>query len=181
MKFKKSIYLLAWVLALFALWLLLSGKYDLFHISTGVFSSLLVVFIHRRLFAHSFFSDQTSPESIRFFFFCFIYLPWLFYQIILAAISVTKAVIFPKTIDPALILFSTNLPNNTSKVILGNSITLTPGTITLLLEEDEFLVHGLMEKSYSGLVDGSFQTMIAKNYTRKPLKILKSVTVKKNR
>lgn len=175
MKIKKTTF---WSLFLFGFWLALSGRSDLFHISLGLFSTFLVVGLHRKLSFHPFFPDQQSREPLRLFFFIFSYLPWLIYQIVLAAWAVTKAVLSPKlSINPALLKFSTALPNNASKVILGNSITLTPGTITVELEGDEFLVHGLMESSYSSLVEGSFQTMIARNYQAKPDNVLKNITI----
>jgi multicomponent Na+:H+ antiporter subunit E len=65
-------------------------------------------------------------------------------------------------------------------VILGNSITLTPGTITIRIKDDEFLVHALMDVSSSGIVDDSLPGEVAKLYEKNPdqvvhdMKIIKS-------
>jgi len=64
--------------------------------------------------------------------------------------------------EPVLVSFKTTLKTQTAKTILANSITLTPGTITVSLEEDEYVVHCL-DKSFSeGLSDSSFVKLLTK-------------------
>lgn len=64
--------------------------------------------------------------------------------------------------EPVLVSFKTTLKTQTAKTILANSITLTPGTITVSLEENEYVVHCL-DKSFSeGLSDSSFVKLLTK-------------------
>lgn len=64
--------------------------------------------------------------------------------------------------EPVLVSFKTTLKTQTAKSLLANSITLTPGTITVSLEEDEYVVHCL-DKSFSeGLADSSFVKLLTK-------------------
>ncbi len=167
-------------LVLFGLWLLLSGKYDLFHITIGFFSALLVTLIHIRINRHLYYSLEIAKEHTlnyrRFLF----YVPWLVWQIVLASLQVAYVVLHPKTpINPSLVRFKTKLPNVAAKVILGNSITLTPGTLTILIEDDEFLVHALMDVSHSSLVDGTLPRQVAKLYQRRPSTVIDDVRIEK--
>jgi multicomponent Na+:H+ antiporter subunit E len=175
---------------LFGLWLLLSGHYDFFHIAMGVFSSVVVILLHMRLRKYYFFEEEMaeaqarmkniSPSRIRFVRVLF-YIPWLIYQIGIASLQVASVVLNPKMpIDPFLLRFKTKLPNTVAKVILGNSITLTPGTITLQIEGDEFLVHSIMDASAGGIVDGSLPGEVAKLYIKNPEHMVEQVEIIKS-
>jgi multicomponent Na+:H+ antiporter subunit E len=170
-----------WALVYFVFWLLLSGHYDLFHTSIGVLCSLGIALMHSRLQNHLFFRDQQSEWKLRPFFFLLQYLPWLVWQIILSAWTVAKAVLKPGKIDPQLVKFTVDYKNNAAKVILANSITLTPGTITVFLDEQNFLVHGLLDDSAGSLVDGSFQAQIRRNYEPSGQPCVSAVQVIKSR
>jgi len=172
---------------LLGLWLLLSGHYDLFHISMGFLSAAVIVLLNVRLRKYYFFKEEISetaakikgifPGKIRFLR-LFFYIPWLILQIIVASLQVAYVVLSPKMpIDPALLRFKTRLPNTSAKVILGNSITLTPGTITIQIKGDEFLVHALMDASSTGIIDGSLPGEVAKLYAKKPEQVIKEEDV----
>ena len=159
-------------------WLILSGHYDLMHISFGVFSVILVMLMNyslrRRLFAMEEHSGDLKLSLLR----LIAYIPWLLWQIVIASMQVAWVVLHPKCpIDPALLRFRTRLGNMSAKVILGNSITLTPGTITLEIEKDEFLVHSMMDISYSGIIDGTLPGEVAKLYERSPGQVVSDVEV----
>ncbi|TSA45692.1 MAG: cation:proton antiporter [Deltaproteobacteria bacterium] len=175
-QFSRNTILQAALLMLF--WLILSGHYDLMHISFGVFSVILVMLMNyslrRRLFALEEHSDALKLSLVRLIY----YVPWLLWQIVIASLQVAYIVLHPKCpIDPAVLRFKTRLGNTSSKVILGNSITLTPGTITLEIEKDEFLVHSLMDISYSGIIDGTLPGEVAKLYERSPGQVVRDVEV----
>lgn len=175
---------------LLGLWLLLSGHYDVFHISMGVFSALLVVLLNVRVRKYYFFEEELAEVKARMkdvftvrvrYSRVLFYIPWLIWQIAVASLQVAAVVLNPKMpIDPALLRFKTKLPNTCAKVILGNSITLTPGTITIQIKGDEFLVHALMDISSSGIMDDLLPGEVAKLYEKKPkhvvhdMKIIKS-------
>ena len=59
-------------------------------------------------------------------------------------------------IQPKLVRFKTDLKQELSKVVLANSITMTPGTITVSLTEDEYVVHCLDEELAEGMEDSVF-------------------------
>ena len=161
-------------------WLLLSGQYDLMHISFGVFSVILVMLMNyplrRRLFAME--EERSATLSFSRLQRLSFYIPWLLWQIVIASVQVAWVVLHPRCpIDPALLRFKTKLRNVSSKVILGNSITLTPGTITLEIEEDEFLVHALMDISSTGIIDGTLPGQVAKLYEREPGQVIYDVEI----
>jgi multicomponent Na+:H+ antiporter subunit E len=64
-------------------------------------------------------------------------------------------------IDPKIIRFKTKLESDMSMVALANSITLTPGTITMDIEEREFIVHALSKKVADDLNTGEMEDRIA--------------------
>ncbi len=173
---------------LLGLWLLLSGHYDLFHISMGVLSAAAIVLLNLRLRKYYFFKEEISdttarlkdifPARLRFLRLLF-YIPWLILQIIVASLQVAAVVLSPKMpLDPSLLRFKTKLPNTSAKVILGNSITLTPGTITINIKGDEFLVHALMDAASTGIIDGSLPGEVAKLYEKKPEQVINKEDVK---
>ena len=92
------------------------------------------------------------------------YLPWLFYQIILANIEVAWVVLHPRMlekIDPHLVRFRTSLKRPISKVTFAQSITLTPGTITVNIDDDEFTVYALT-RSASEALPGEMEARIGR-------------------
>jgi multicomponent Na+:H+ antiporter subunit E len=163
---------------LMGFWLIMSGHYDLMHVSFGVFSVILVLLIHRPMRKHLFALGEHSPTLKLNLARVAYYVPWLLWQIVIASLQVAYAVLHPKCpIDPAVVRFKTRLGNTSSKVILGNSITLTPGTITLEIEREEFLVHSLMDVSSSGIIDGTLPGEVAKLYERSPGQVVRDVRV----
>ncbi len=146
---------------LFGFWVLLSGKYDLFHLSLGIVCSLLVAYhTHDLLFANVRVGD-TRVIAWRF----FAYIPWLLYQIITSNIYVASVVLGPKhRVKPQIIRFKTKLESDISWVTLANSITLTPGTITMDIQDGEFFVHALDKKVADDLHAGEMEDRIAHVY-----------------
>ncbi len=147
------------IMALF--WVLFSGKFDLFHISLGIVSCLIVSALnHRFLFA--------SGVRPRLFIHCvrFVgYIPWLFYQIFLANLHVLYLVFHPRLldlIDPKIIQFNSMLKEDVPRTTFANSITLTPGTITVHVSVmGKFSVHCIDDKS-GELLPGIMEERIEK-------------------
>jgi multicomponent Na+:H+ antiporter subunit E len=163
---------------LMAFWLIMSGHYDVEHVSFGIFSVILVMLINHPVRKHLYTLGEHSAALKLNLARLVYYIPWLLWQIVIASLQVAYAVLHPKCpIDPAVVRFKTRLGNTSSKVILGNSITLTPGTITLDIERDEFLVHSLMDISSSGIVDGTLPGEVAKLYERTPGQVVRDVAV----
>lgn len=144
---------------LFLNWVIWSGMFDAFHLSLGVISCLLVIYMsHDILFTREKFTSKHLIEVIRF----IKYIPWLLYQIVLSNIHVASLVLNPKMpIDPQLIRFKAKLKKNISVVIFANSITLTPGTITADIKEGEFYVHCISRNVADDLLTGEMENKAA--------------------
>lgn len=122
------------------LWLLLSGIYD--HpllLGLGVFSCALVTFIASRM---RLIDKETVPLHLGLKIIG--YWIWLAEEIAKANIAVTKAIFSDlSNVRPQVFTFETGLETEFAKVILANSITLTPGTVTVELIGDRLTVHAL--------------------------------------
>ncbi len=111
-------------------WLIFSGRFDGFHITLGVISSTGVSLVSSRLL----FPDGLSPHLLQCWLKFALYLPWLFKQILLANLHLLYLTFHPnmKTlINPKVIKFNSRLKSDVSRTTFANSITLTPGTITI--------------------------------------------------
>ena len=85
------------------------------------------------------------------------YLGNLLWETLKAAAAVGRLALSPGAHpEPVLVEFHSGLESETLNVILANSITLTPGTITVFQEHDRFLVHALREEYAAGIEDSSF-------------------------
>ena len=145
---------------LFFFWILLSGLFDAFHLLAGVVCSAIVAFLSHDLLVKGR-SEKILLKSFK----LLIYIPWEFWQIVLANLDVAYRVLHPKMpIDPRVIEFETTLRGDFALVTLANSITLTPGTITILVEPEKgkFWVHAIAkEPADSLLVDQTMQRKVA--------------------
>ena len=138
-------------------WLLLSGKLDAFHLALGAACCALIAFVSHDLI----FRDFGSGGGVRTFFRFSLYLPWLMWQIVLANLHVAKLVLAPGRIKPQMVEYESKLKSDFAKVTLGNSITLTPGTITAEIEGDKFYVHALSQKVADDLLSGDMERRVA--------------------
>jgi multicomponent Na+:H+ antiporter subunit E len=138
------------------LWVIFSGKLDLFHLSLGAVSCLLVTLCSGRLlFQERGKSFATRLGEIwRFTGFAF----WLLLQIVLANFHVISLALsrrrMEQEFDPYIFSFTTVLRSDFAKFVLANSITLTPGTVTIRIEGDTFWVHAISRKA-AGDLSGS--------------------------
>lgn len=137
-------------LLMFGFWLILSGKFDIFHLTLGLISSLLVTFMSKDILFPGTKSREGFSEVLRF----SKYIPWLFIEIFSATLHVVFLALHPRMkekLDPRIIRFKTKLKSDMSMVTFANSITLTPGTITIRMVDGEYCVHAISEKAASGL------------------------------
>ena len=87
----------------------------------------------------------------------------LIQEIVKANLCVMKIILSPELQpEPALVYFRTELQSGLSKVILANSITLTPGTITVSLEDNRFCVHCLDRELAEGMESSVFVELLEK-------------------
>ncbi|MCK9275125.1 MAG: Na+/H+ antiporter subunit E [Syntrophales bacterium] len=139
-------------------WAVLSGKFDAFHMTLGILCSLVIAWLsHDLLFANVRIGDIRVIVQ-RF----LIYIPWHLYQIFLSNFHVAYLALSPRMpIQPEIIRFKTKLESDISWVAFANSITLTPGTVTVDIEGNEFVVHALSKKVADDLNAGEMEDRIA--------------------
>ncbi len=150
-------------LVLFFLWVILSGRFDAFHLSLGIISSVIVT-----LFSGDLLFPGAKPRRLLRAWGRFMrYVPWLLYQIFLANLHLLYLSFHPNLqdlIDPDVIRFRSRLRKDLSLVTFANSITLTPGTITISVSLDgEFKVHAIDKQSGDPL-PGEMETRIARAF-----------------
>lgn len=111
-----------------------------FLLAAGVGSAIAVHLFSRRMAAIGGEGPASHLNWVRFLAYC----PWLVKEITIAAWDVTKRILHPKLpISPALVEFTPSQMTDVGLVIHANSITLTPGTISVEVEPGRFLVHAL--------------------------------------
>lgn len=139
------IYLPGLVLALAALWFALSGQTSPFFIGLGVVSVLLTLWLAGRLRI----IDRNAspyyrlPQML-------VYLSWLIVEVVKANITVIARVLGPRhAIDPAVVRLRTRARTDLGKALFANSITLTPGTVTIDVQGDKVMVHALVREKAS--------------------------------
>ena len=148
---------------LFAFWLVLSGHYDLLHLGAGLLSSGLVTWLSLEVLRL-----DTSPRTGASVWRLIRYIPWIFGQVVVASLHVVHLVLRPSGIRPQIVRFRTGLRSDLAKTLLGNSITLTPGTVTMDIVGDEFIVHALSDHAARELRGGAMERRVARIFNDEP-------------
>ena len=128
--------MLAVFLACFLLWLALSGVTALPYVVAGAVAAGIVAWMNRR---DELLSDvlRRLPHLLR-------YAPWLLAEIVKANVAVARLVLDPRLpIDPAVVTITTRLTSPLARTTFANSITLTPGTITLDADGTALTIHAI--------------------------------------
>lgn len=126
-------------LALFALWLLLSGYFLPLLLGLGVASCVVIVWILHRMDAidHESFPIRMQLRGLT-------YWPWLMKEIVKSNLTVAGIILNPRLpISPTVRPVRASQATDMGRVIYANSITLTPGTISVHMADEEILVHAL--------------------------------------
>lgn len=90
-----------------------------------------------------------------------VYLPWLLWQISKSNVDLVFRTTHPDMpIDPCVVRFKTDLTTDLGMTILANSITLTPGTVTIEIEDGEYVVHAIAKGPADGLLSGEMQAWV---------------------
>ena len=149
-------------LVYFASWLVFNGRFTGEVIISGVIIALgLDMFVRKILrinltWTNFFRFIKIFPDAV-------IYLLVLLFEIIKANFAIIKLVLAPEIeVEPCLVKFNTPLKSEGARVALANSITLTPGTITVSLEGSELLVHALNREIADGLEDSLFERLLTR-------------------
>ena len=151
----KNLVWLALILAVF--WIINSGHFDLLLLSLGV-ASVAIVIIVNQLMTRA--GDEHLPTIIsspR----LPLYIAWLLKEIVKSNIEVIRCIWQSKPdIQPQIIKVKVSQQSDLFKVLYANSITLTPGTVTIEIEDDEFTVHALTRSSREGLESGEMNDRV---------------------
>lgn len=141
----------------YGLWLLLSGHYNALLLSLGVVSILIVVMIALRM-------DVIDREGhpIHLTIKILPYWSWLGWQIIRSNLDVARRILSPTMpISPTVLRVKASQRSALGKVIYANSITLTPGTVSINIETNEIEVHALTREAAAGLRAGEMNRRVA--------------------
>ena len=141
------------------IWLLWSGITDNpLILGFGVASVLGVMAVSSRM-------DRIAEagRSYRFGLRPLLYIPWLLWQIVMANIDVARIILNPKLpISPCLISAPARQKTAVGQAMYANSITLTPGTISLDVRNDQILIHALTSSAAQGVQSGDMGQRIAR-------------------
>jgi multicomponent Na+:H+ antiporter subunit E len=150
-------------ISLMVFWYIMSGFFDITHSLMGVISVGIVMAVNYRLKAHSYFADETDViQDLRMFYVPY-YFGWLLVQILISGFQVAKILLTPSLpIETSVVKFKVDFPNAHCKMILGNSITLTPGTLTVDIQGDEFTVHAISPVSFEGIASDDMPQKVLK-------------------
>lgn len=147
-------------LLFFAVWLILNGKVTVEICVFGVCISAALFYFMCRYMDYSLRKEmllfKLAPLYVEYF--------WvLVKEIVKANVAVLKIITSPELQpEPAIVYFDTELRTGMAKALLANSITLTPGTITVSVEENRFCVHCLDRELAEGLEDSVFVELLKK-------------------
>ena len=148
------------LLLFFLVWVVFNGRLTLEIALFGVaVAGAVFAFICR-------FMDYSPEKELRFYrrmpaFFQYLY--HLIKEIILANLGVCRMILTRKEqMEPVIVHVHAKLKSETARVILANSITLTPGTITVSLTDDNLVVHCLDKSLAEGMEDSIFVRLLQK-------------------
>jgi multicomponent Na+:H+ antiporter subunit E len=148
----------ALVAALFIFWLLLSGIYTPFLVLAGLGASIAVAALAWRM-------DVADREGhpVHLTLGALAYWPWLIKEIVSSGWQVSRIILHPRLpISPTLVRFQPSQKSAVGLVTHANSITLTPGTITVEADHREFLVHALTRAAAAGVVDSEMDRRVSR-------------------
>ena len=152
---------------LFCIWILLSGKFEMKFLAAGLLTACGTAYVFLPLF-----TVQNKKTGAPLYLFqvgvwkFLRYVLWLLGEVMKSSLSATALVLRGK-IDymPCVVYFAMDFENPLATALLANSITLTPGTITLSVSEDGiFAVHAITEACADDLLSGSMQQKVAELY-----------------
>ena len=150
-------HLLGLGVVLFGFWLAWSGHYSVLITSLGAASCLFIVWLTRRM-------DILDKEAVPFHMVprVFFYWIWLFKEIGKANWDLMKVIFSPKlNIQPNVFAAKATQKTDVGLVTYANSITLTPGTVTIDIDDDTFIVHALTDDFREGVLSGEMDARVS--------------------
>jgi multicomponent Na+:H+ antiporter subunit E len=152
---KKTYGLLLLLSLLIIFWFILSFEINVYIAIIGFVASVLVTFFNYDLvFNHLEITKISIRTIMRFFVLIFI----LIFNIIKSNIEVAKIVLSKKMpIDPGFVTIDQKLKKELNQALYANAITLTPGTLTVDMDHEKIVVHGLLKKHVRDLEGSSLE------------------------
>ena len=149
-------HLTKWAVALAIFWLLLSGFLKPLLLAFGAISVALVLYVLKRM------DDvDSAPQQLGANFSLLRYLPWLMGQIVASSVQVTKLIWGSvDKVSPAIAKVDSSTVSKSNRVTYANSITLTPGTLSVDLDDEHITVHALQSDSIDELAEGGMAKKI---------------------
>ncbi|TQQ80842.1 monovalent cation/H+ antiporter subunit E [Halonotius terrestris] len=142
----------------FLFYQILGGFSGLFDIVTGLATALVVAVALDNV---SFYRDPTLTESPKRLARGLIYAPYLLYEILVSNLVVARVILDPRSkIDPRLTRVRFFVGSGLPLTTLANSITLTPGTLTVKADNQQLYVHSLVPFARDGLFDGALERWV---------------------
>jgi len=155
-------YSVSLLLVLCVVWLSWSGHFTPLLLGLGLASCLLVVLISRRM---RIVDREGTPLELAAR--APLYAPWLVWQVFKANVDVARRILSPSLpISPRVIRVKTSQRSDLARVIYANSITLTPGTVSLTLEGDVIEVHALTREAAEELESGKMDRRVTRTEGR---------------
>jgi multicomponent Na+:H+ antiporter subunit E len=151
-------YTLSSALVLFVFWLLLSGYFTAFLVTMGAVSAVAIVLLGRRMdvIDHEGHPVHLSWRALG-------YWPWLMREIVKSAWGVARIIVDPRLpISPQLVRAKPSQKTAVGVVTYANSITLTPGTISVDVRPGEILVHALTREGAAELMAGEMDRRVTR-------------------
>ncbi|MGH8633009.1 MAG: Na+/H+ antiporter subunit E [Burkholderiales bacterium] len=143
---------------LFFFWFLLSGYFTVFLISAGFVSAVAVVLFARRMDVvdHEGHPVHLALRALA------SYWPWLLMEIVKSAWVVSKIIVQPRLpVSPTMISVKSTQKTDLGRTVFANSITLTPGTISVEVQGNQILVHALTRSAADGLAEGEMDRRVS--------------------
>ena len=144
-----------WLL-LMVFWLALSGHFTPFLVGAGMLSVTTSVLVARRM---GVLDSEGHPTQL--FLGAVTYFPWLVWEIVKSAWAVTRVILDPRLpISPTMTRVKASQRTAAGLATYANSITLTPGTVTMTVNGDELIVHALVREGAIDLELGGMDTRV---------------------
>lgn len=156
----RSLYITTLAIALAITWLLWSGHfYDPWLLSLGAASCLLSLYLSRRM---GIIDEEGAPANLGLRPFTH-YAPWLIKEIVVSNFAVAKLILSPRmNLHRIMVMVPAHQKTELGLVIFANSITLTPGTISVGVNDDEILVHALSFKGAAEDLSGDMDSRVCR-------------------
>lgn len=150
---RKNILIMFFLLLFF--WSIIDGKITVESVLLGSSASLLILYLNKDIL---FTSRDGGPVTLRFLWHYITLIGVLIVEIVKSNIAVAKIVLDPKLpIEPSFVRVPVKFRKDFNKVLYGNVVTLTPGTLTVDIVGDEYVIHALTREAADGLTGSELE------------------------